>query len=334
MLKHLRAILSLFVLTLIVCCVLYPLALWAVGQGFFPTRANGSLIDEGGKVRGSRLIAQPFSQPKYFRPRPSAVDYKANASGGSNLAASNPLLRDRVARELGKIAHFKESKQRVGPEVQKWFLANPGTLGKWAGENKTLAKRWVTDGDNEKAVRAWLGTQKNLLPEGKELDKLSKDDVGDLGAAVLQRFAELHPTAWPAAKKQEAPGKEPTFSLAAEAVGNEDNGDLQSGLFDYWLAANPEQAERIEKVPADLVMASGSGLDPHVTLKAARYQLPDVVAARAAETKLDAGEVKRRIEKVLKAHSFRPLGVLGEPLVNVLEVNLALDEEFKDETKG
>lgn len=332
MLKHIRATVALFVLTLFVCCVLYPLALWAVGRAAFPSRAAGSLvIDEDTKqVRGSRLIAQPFSDPKYFKPRPSAVGYNASGSGGSNWAASNPLLRDRVARELGKIAKFEDGK-RVGPEVQKWFLANPGLLGKWAAENKTLAKRWVTeDDDRAAAVRAWLETQRDLLPEGKtDAEMLSKDDVGGLGVVILGRFAKLHPTSWPATKKEDGPGGKPKFSLAAEAVGADDNADLQSVLFDAWLAAHPEQAGRIKKVPADLVLASGSGLDPHVTLKAAEYQLPDVVKARAGE-KLDPADVERRIRKILDENSFRAFGFLGEPLVNVLEVNLALDREFRD----
>src|SRR5262245_60039932 len=78
--KHLRAITSLFLLTLLVCCVLYPGALWLVGRVVFPTRAGGSLLAQDGEARGSRLIAQPFAKAKYFRPRPSAVDHKANAS--------------------------------------------------------------------------------------------------------------------------------------------------------------------------------------------------------------------------------------------------------------
>src|SRR5262249_49000643 len=104
---HVRANLWLLLLTLAVCCVLYPLALWAVGQGVFPDRASGSLVTGAdGKVVGSRLIAQPFSDAKYFQPRPSAVSYNAAASGGSNLAASNPKLRGRVAQALGLIARY------------------------------------------------------------------------------------------------------------------------------------------------------------------------------------------------------------------------------------
>jgi K+-transporting ATPase ATPase C chain len=93
---------------------------------------------------------------------------------------------------------------------------------------------------------------------------------------------------------------------------------------------NPDKAKRIQKVPADLVLASGSGLDPHVTMKAAEYQLPDVIDARVEQTKLPRADVEGRIREILKAHSFQAFGFLGEPLVNVLEVNLALDREFGD----
>lgn len=72
--SHLRANLWLLVLTVLLCCVLYPLALWAVGQAAFHEQAEGSLIykADGKTVVGSRLIGQPFSDERYFWPRPSA----------------------------------------------------------------------------------------------------------------------------------------------------------------------------------------------------------------------------------------------------------------------
>src|SRR5207248_7535075 len=106
------------------------------------------------------------SQAKYFRPRPSAVGYNAASSGGSNLAASNPLLRDRVARQLGPMVRFANGNKaghRLGPRVQAWFLSRPGYLAQWAKDNPTLAQRWVKDDDNKKAVIAWLEGQPDLL---------------------------------------------------------------------------------------------------------------------------------------------------------------------------
>ena len=85
------------VLTFVLCAVLYPLVAWGMAWGAFPHQANGSLIERDGKVIGSELIAQPFASDKYFQPRPSAVDYKADATGGSNLGPKNPDLRKKIA---------------------------------------------------------------------------------------------------------------------------------------------------------------------------------------------------------------------------------------------
>jgi potassium-transporting ATPase KdpC subunit len=80
----------------------YPLALWVVGRTVFPSQAEGSLIRRtDGSIAGSRLVAQAFDAPQYFRPRPSAVDYNAASAGGSNLGPGNPeqiqAMRDRAA---------------------------------------------------------------------------------------------------------------------------------------------------------------------------------------------------------------------------------------------
>jgi K+-transporting ATPase ATPase C chain len=202
---HLRANLWLLGLTVLICCVLYPLTLWAIGQSVFPDKAAGSLIVEDGKVIGSRLITQPFTRPEYFWPRPSAVSYDASASGGSNLGANNPKLRDRVVQAL----------------------AFP--RGAWARE-------------------------------GRDPQKL---------------------------------------------------------------------------VPADLVMASGSGLDPHITLRNAHYQLDRVADAWAKKTGGKPDEIRKEIEALLKQKASAPFGGLaGVELINVLEVNLELRDRFSKRAKG
>jgi len=69
----------------------YHVALWAVGRVLFPAQAEGSLIRRSdGTVVGSRLIAQAFTRPEYFHPRPSGVDYNAASTGGTNHGPSNP----------------------------------------------------------------------------------------------------------------------------------------------------------------------------------------------------------------------------------------------------
>ena len=91
--------------TMVICCLLYPLVVLGIGQTLTPNSANGSLVSNGlGEIVGSKLIAQKFDRPEYFWPRPSAVDYNAAAAGGSNLSPANPELRER-AKTL--VARFK-----------------------------------------------------------------------------------------------------------------------------------------------------------------------------------------------------------------------------------
>lgn len=76
--------------------LLYSLAGTALGRALFPSQAQGSLIERGGKTIGSELIAQPFADARYFQPRPSAANYDPMAAAGSNQARSNPELRKRI----------------------------------------------------------------------------------------------------------------------------------------------------------------------------------------------------------------------------------------------
>lgn len=96
------AILATLTLAL-VCCGLYPLAVWALGQALFPRQANGSLIEaKDGRVVGSALLGQSFHSAKYFFSRPSAAGqgYDGTSSGGSNLGPTSRALHTAIQERV------------------------------------------------------------------------------------------------------------------------------------------------------------------------------------------------------------------------------------------
>lgn len=315
MLSHIRANLLLLAITLLICSVLYPLLLWLVGQAVFPDKAEGSLVVVDGKVRGSSLIAQPFVGKEYFQPRPSAAGsngYDASASGGSNLAASNPLLRDRVARQLGPIVKYAKDSpikpgEPVGPDVEEWFGKQaPDYALTWAKEHPKLAEQWVKD--NYEAVADFL--------------KKDKDDVKNNAAANALPFFEAY------VKVPDNKGTWPT-SNDKKVIEPVKKGDaVQAYFFDLWLREHKDA--KLEKVPADMVTTSGSGLDPHITLANAHYQLDSVADDWTKKTGAPRAKVVEEIEKLLGEKKFAPgFGLFGEPMVNVLEVNLELPKRME-----
>jgi K+-transporting ATPase ATPase C chain len=185
--NELRPALVVFGLLTVLTGIAYPLVVTGIGQAAFHDQVNGSIVQSGDRAVGSRLLGQPFSDPKYFWSRPSATGpqpYNGAVSSGSNQGPINPALE----------------------------------------------------------------------------------------AAVRDRIAALH-------------------------------------------AADPGSTA---PVPVDLVTASGSGLDPHISPTAAEYQVARVARTR----KMTEADVR---EAVAAATDDRTFGVLGEPRVNVLELNLALD---------
>jgi potassium-transporting ATPase KdpC subunit len=102
------------VVTTILLGILYPLAVTALAQLFMRDKADGSLIERNGQVVGSALIAQGFSSPRYFHPRPSVAGngYDATSSGGSNYGPTNQKLID-----------------RIHGDVATWHKQDPGAKG-------------------------------------------------------------------------------------------------------------------------------------------------------------------------------------------------------------
>lgn len=104
--SQLRPAILLLLLLTVISGVVYPLLTTGLAQGLFPAQANGSLLEKQGVARGSALIGQSFTQPGYFWGRPSASGdrpYNPLASGGSNLAASNPALDKAIAERVAAL---------------------------------------------------------------------------------------------------------------------------------------------------------------------------------------------------------------------------------------
>jgi len=97
---HVRTAVLMTLVITVLLGIVYPLVTTGISQVLFPSQANGSLIrDSSGHVIGSALLAQNFTDERYFHPRPSAAGsdgYDATASGGSNLGPSNQKLLDAV----------------------------------------------------------------------------------------------------------------------------------------------------------------------------------------------------------------------------------------------
>jgi K+-transporting ATPase ATPase C chain len=373
---HLRANAFLLLATLVLCSVIYPLILWVIGQTVFPEQAQGSLIrDAQGKVIGSRLIAQPFKGDEYFQPRPSAASYRGDASGGSNWSASNYLLRERVARQLGPIVQYGKGAEAFGKkegdgvqaDIEAWFQkgkyqGKAGIVAQWAKAHPAVAQGWVKDDKLKTAyVASWLTEWKNNSPDEyarwlKENPSTPEPKAEDVAVAFFEAFSRSHPGSFPSLVERKTADGQTVKAVEPVRQGE----DIQGYFFDMWRQEHPNVP--LESVPADMVMASGSGLDPHITMANAHYQLTHRVAAaqarkhlqecvaqnnpagederKAAEEKLrKAWEVKfgkpledkvrEEIEAVLQAHKEAPLaGLVGVDLVNVLEVNLAMHERL------
>jgi K+-transporting ATPase ATPase C chain len=320
--------------TIVICCLIYPLAVWAIGQTFFPFTANGSVVaGPDGKPVGSLLIAQPFTKDEYFWPRPSAASYDGSASASSALAASNYMLRYRVAQQLGPIVKYKsgpKAGQLVAPDVEAWFQQDsfggqPHIVAQWADAHNAAAQGWVSaDPSHDKYIQDWGKTHT------KEVQQFIKDNPAtpepksaDLAMVFFESFSKENPGKFPSAVTTQLPGGK--SQTAIQPV--KDGSDIQSNFFDMWRQEHADAD--LQDVPGDMVTASGSGLDPHITLQNAEYQLDRVASKWATDTKRDQGQVRQEIEQILQTDSIAPMGGLfGEKIINVLQVNLELNKHY------
>jgi K+-transporting ATPase ATPase C chain len=321
--------------TVLISCGVYPGILWVIGQTLFPFQANGSVVNgpEGMPV-GSLLIAQPFTKDEYFQPRPSACSYDATASSSSSLAASNYALRARVAATLGPIVTYKggrKADQPVGPDIEAWFQGDdrlpehPGFVAQWADQHNGLAQGWVkADPKNAAYVDAWAKAHPAVVAQFvKDNPQIPAPAAADLAVVFFETFSRENRGRFPSAVTKNGPDGKPVTTIEPVQEGS----DIQSTFFDMWRQANP--AADLHDVPGDMVTTSGSGLDPHISLDNARFQLDRVAGKWAVNLKKEPVAIKKEIDQILQENASAPLGgLVGEPYVNVLEVNLELRKRY------
>ena len=352
MLRLLKKSVLLLLVSVVICCVIYPAVLWAVGQAVFHFQANGSMVTgPDGKVVGSLLIAQPFTKDEYFWPRPSAASYDGGASASSALAASNYALRDRVARVLGPIAKYKtgsKAGQLVASDVEAWFQQDrfqgqAGIVAKWADAHNSLPQAWVAaDPSHAAYVNDWAKAHPAAVAQYvKDNPGTPQPAAPDLAVVFFEAFSKEHPGKFPSTVTPPAPSaasatapasaslpsSSPASAPAAVIAPVGEGADIQSIFYDMWRQDHPDV--ELQDVPGDMVTTSGSGLDPHITLANAEFQLPRVAAKWAADTHRQQVEVQREIEQILQDHALAAWnGLAGEKIVNVLEVNLELRKRY------
>jgi len=276
-------------------------------------------MDKHNNLVGSKLIAQPFTKDEYFHPRSSAASYDGSASTSSALAASNYALRDRVARTLGTIVKYQngpKAGQLVAPDIENWFQAdtfqgNPHIVAQWATLHNSLATAWVDlDPKNSAYVDEWFKVHNPTTPQPK---------AADSAVVFFQQFSQANPGKFPSiVTKTDSSGK-PVSQIEMVNSGT----DIQTLFFAMWRQDNPDVA--LAEVPGDYVTTSASGLDPHITLANAEFQLERVAAKWAQILNRSPEDMKREIKQILESKTQAPFGgLIGEKFVNVLEVNLEL----------
>jgi len=289
---HWAALRALLVLTVIVG-IGYPLFIWLVAQiPGLKDKADGSIVDVGGKPVGSSLIGQQFTDskgnplPQYFQSRPSAAG-----------AGYDPL---------------NTSASNLGPES---IVDTPGDPSQPADSNGYKASLLSLVCSRSKAIGDLEGVN-GARPF------CTGDGVGAVLSVIGPRDAHgnvVNPT-------QVVSVNEPCNTTKQPFLDTYEGVRVQCAKFgeDYstgQIVPIRGAAVTAPVVPADAVTASGSGLDPDISPAYADLQI-----ARVAKTR---GVSVDYIRQAVAAHTDgRTLGIFGEPRVNVVELNIALDEKF------
>jgi K+-transporting ATPase ATPase C chain len=290
--QHWAALRALLVLTVIVGLA-YPVFIWLVAQiPGLQDKANGSIIDANGKPVGSSLIGQSFTDkdgnalPRYFQSRPSAA-----GTGYDPLATS--------ASNLGPESVVDTPADPSAPKDDNGYKASLLTL---------VCSRSATVG----SLEGVSGARPFCTGGG----------VGAVLSVIGPRDAHgnvVHPTRVVSVNEPCETTKTP-FLNTYEGVRVECakfGEDYTIGQIVPIRGAAPADPQ----VPADAVTASGSGLDPDISIAYADLQVNRVAQARG----ISGDQVK---QAVVDNTDGRSLGFFGEPTVNVLQLNLELDQKY------
>ncbi len=297
---HAAALRALLVLT-VITGLAYPVLVWAIAQ--FPglkDKAEGSLVTAGGKVVGSSLIGQLFTDakgnvlPQYFQGRPSAAGtgYDPMSSGASNLGPEN------IVDTPGDPAEIKAGKSASDAGFKPSLLTQVCTRSYSVADTEGL--------DHSAGARPFC----------------TSDGVGAVLSVIGPRDATgnvTHPTKVVSVNQPCDTTKTP-FATTYEGVRVECakyGEDYAAGQ----IVAIRGSAPADPQVPADAVTASGSGLDPDISVDYADLQVSRVAKVRH----ISADQVRALVQDNT---SSRALGFMGEPRVNVLQLNLALDKRY------
>jgi len=290
--QHIAALRALLVFTVIVG-IAYPVFIWLVAQiPGLHDKANGSIIEADGKPVGSSLIGQSFTDsdgnalPQYFQSRPSAAGdgYDPLATSASNLGPESVVDTPADPSAPKDDNGYKAS-------LLTLVCSRSASVGELEGVN---GARPFCTGDGVGAVLSVIGPR----------------DAG--GNAV-------HPTRVVSVNEPCATTTTP-FLNTYEGVHVECakcGEDYSIGQIVPIRGSAPADPE----VPADAVTASGSGLDPHISVAYADLQVSRVAKARG----VSADQVR---QAVADNTDGRWLGFMGEPRVNVLQLNLELDQKY------
>ncbi|WP_327147259.1 potassium-transporting ATPase subunit C [Nocardia sp. NBC_01329] len=298
--QHLAALRALLALTL-VTGLLYPAGIWAVGQlPGLRDKANGSIIENDGRIAGSSLIGQSFTDADgapitwYFQSRPSAAGdgYDGLASGPSNRGPED--IVDAPADPALLAAGSDAAAAGFEPSLLTQVCTRSHEIG--AREGVDGSRPFCTP-DGVGAVLAVLGT-------------FAHD-----GTVTPTRVVSVNE---PCVAGRTGPGQVFLAEYQGVRVECAQYGeDYSAGR----IVPVPGDAPADPTVPADAVTGSGSGLDPHISPAYAEIQVNRIAAARD----IDPAAVR---DAVVAHTAGRELGFLGEPRVNVLELNLDLDRRY------